>query len=378
MRVLVTALPAGSHLRAVVPLAQTLRRREHEVRVAYPAELRAEIASYCLGHVEAGAPWGADRDSADTLETEVGRSTILGDGLWWRTQQVLAVARQWRPHLIVRDSLEFAGCLVGEALDIPHVSVGHIGGATARPFPINPSTRAAMDGHRAALGLSPDPELLALDRFLHVNTTPYELDPGAARGPNARSYRHTYPVRSNEELPSWIAELTPDRPFILAAMGTAHPMMGDWLAAIVGGLAMLRCWALVATGRSSGVHALGPRPAHVVLAKEVPQTLLLECCDLLVSHGGAGSIREALRAGVPMVLIPQHDGDPPENALRCARAGVARVLSPSKPDRDEVAGACRTVLEEPSYRRAARDLQRRMLALPSLDSLAAELEERFG
>jgi UDP:flavonoid glycosyltransferase YjiC (YdhE family) len=44
MRVLVTAQPAASHLRAVVPAAQAFRRRGHEVLVVAPATQRAEVA----------------------------------------------------------------------------------------------------------------------------------------------------------------------------------------------------------------------------------------------------------------------------------------------------------------------------------------------
>jgi hypothetical protein len=37
---------------------------------------------------------------------------------------VLAIAREWRPDLIVREVMEWSRCLVGELLDIPHVSIG--------------------------------------------------------------------------------------------------------------------------------------------------------------------------------------------------------------------------------------------------------------
>src|SRR2546421_27568 len=36
---------------------------------------------------------------------------------------VFAVTRTWRPDLIVRESMEYAGCIAAEVLSLPHPSI---------------------------------------------------------------------------------------------------------------------------------------------------------------------------------------------------------------------------------------------------------------
>ena len=50
-----------------------------------------------------------------------------------------------------------------------------------------------------------------------------------------------------------------------------------------------------------------------------------------MTNGGAGTVGEALEAGVPMVVLPLHS-DQPENAWRVQRAGLGlRLAADSSP-----------------------------------------------
>jgi hypothetical protein len=63
----------------------------------------------------------------------------------------------------------------------------------------------------------------------------------------------------------------------------------------------------------------------------VPQPLLLESADLIVTHGGFGSVVEAIRTGTPIVLLPMFS-DQPHNEARTARLTSASnsTSSPSR------------------------------------------------
>lgn len=110
-----------------------------------------------------------------------------------------------------------------------------------------------------------------------------------------------------------------------------------------------------------------------MLVDQLPQPLVLPCCDLFVTHSGFNSVKESLHAGVPMVIAPEM-GDQPGNARRCAELGLARGFPDGMPEPDALAEACREVLADPGYHRNARAMRRRILALPSLDAFAADVE----
>ncbi|MCT7662239.1 glycosyltransferase, partial [Mycobacterium deserti] len=68
----------------------------------------------------------------------------------------------------------------------------------------------------------------------------------------------------------------------------------------------------------------------------------------VVHHGGAGVLGHTLPAGLPAVVVPV-DYDQFDHAVRLTEAGVRVAVTTT------LAAACRTVLAEPSYRRAAED-----------------------
>ena len=88
----------------------------------------------------------------------------------------------------------------------------------------------------------------------------------------------------------------------------------------------------------------------------------------MVGHGGAGSTRAALAAGVPSVVIPGF-ADQPRNAERVAALGAGIALAPDAPA--DLGDAVRRLLAEPSYRAAARRVAAEVAALPSVDDAPA-------
>ncbi|MDJ1480703.1 glycosyltransferase [Cytophagaceae bacterium YF14B1] len=72
---------------------------------------------------------------------------------------------------------------------------------------------------------------------------------------------------------------------------------------------------IIATG-GIRVHK-DPLAKHIHLFSVVPQLNLLLYCDLMITHGGLGSIKECLQSGVPMLVYPLNEGvDQPSNSAR--------------------------------------------------------------
>lgn len=88
-------------------------------------------------------------------------------------------------------------------------------------------------------------------------------------------------------------------------------------------------------------------------------------------------VRETLTAGVPTVALPQ-GADQPANAQRLADLGLGITLARDEVDTATITVACRRVLEDSSYRHAARGFQRQILGLPGIDALVADLNALVG
>jgi UDP:flavonoid glycosyltransferase YjiC (YdhE family) len=296
---------------------------------------------------------------------------------------LLEVAARWRPDLIVREAMEYGGCLAAEKIGIPHASIGGNGySAVDSPdihyFPGNRRMVAEpMSRHRRALGLAADPANLMPFRHLHLCFTPPAWDgEEAPRPPNTRFVRHQNATRPGASLPDWV-ETLPERPTVLASLGTVFNTTTGVLEAIVEGLGGEDVNAIVAIGPDRDPAAFGEVPENVRLEPYVPQSELLARCDAFVTHAGFNSVKESLVAGVPIVAVPI-TADQPYCAERCAALGVGRVVDRDERTPEAIRRAARDVLGQEGYRTAAAAFREEMLALPGPEEMTALLEGLAG
>jgi MGT family glycosyltransferase len=108
---------------------------------------------------------------------------------------------------------------------------------------------------------------------------------------------------------------------------------------------------LATLGEGIDPAEFGPQPEHVRVVRYLPQAEVLPRADLVVSHGGSGTVIGALAHGLPGVLLPL-GADQPHNADQCVRLGVDRVLDPVSVTPEQVRTAAGEVLADPGYRQA--------------------------
>ena len=130
---------------------------------------------------------------------------------------------------------------------------------------------------------------------------------------------------------------------------------------------------VVGVGQHRDPVEFGPQPAQVRIERYLPHAHLLPRCDVVITHGGFGTIMGSLAAGVPLVVIPVQ-GDQPRNARRCADLGVGRVVAPTERTPETIRAAVRTVLTDPSYRMHAQRMRDELTALPGPEHAVALLE----
>lgn len=76
----------------------------------------------------------------------------------------------------------------------------------------------------------------------------------------------------------------------------------------------------------------------------------------VVHQGGVGTTGQALRAGVPQLIMP-YSHDQPDNAARCRRAGVADVIRRYRYDSGTAADLLNILLKNPRYSANAQRLK---------------------
>jgi UDP:flavonoid glycosyltransferase YjiC (YdhE family) len=275
--------------------------------------------------------------------------------------------------------MEYGGCLAAEHLGIPHASVagnayGSVDSPDVRYFPGNRlMVSEQLARHRDELGLPPDPDTRMPFRHLHMSFMPPRWDGEEAPRPaNTVFLRHTSTLRPGIELPEWVGTLD-DRPTVLACLGTVFNKTPGVLEAIIEALRGEQLNLIVVFGEFEDPARFGPEPPNVRLVPCLSQPRLLPHCDLLITHGGFNSVKEALAEAVPMVVVPI-TADQPYSAERCAALGVGRVVAPDSRTPNAIRDAALTVLGDPSYSSNARDFQAQMAALPGPDQLVELLE----
>jgi MGT family glycosyltransferase len=284
--------------------------------------------------------------------------------------ELIGVAREWSADLIVRESLEFAGCVAAEALGLPHASV-----AAAADSALDRRRELAgpLTGLRHQAGLPADPDSDMAFRYLHLCFTPPGFDgPGARFPPTARFFAHRSTPAPHEDLPPWLDRLA-ERPTVLVSMGTVFHRTPGLHETILAALRDEPVNLLIALGFDQDPVRLGPLPPHVRVQPTLPQVALLPRCALLVSHGGFNSVKEALADGVPLVIMPIA-GDQPYCARRCQALGVGRVIGPAERNAQAIRAAVRIVLGDPSYRDHARHMRDEICALPPTAATVTALE----
>lgn len=381
MRTLLTCVAATGHFHPLVPVARALAEAGHEVAFAAPSDIAPLVERAGFQHVPAGLGI-ASAELAPMLaalnrlpEGPQKESFIMGRGFAGilaerMAADLLALPEAWSADLIVRESMEFGGCVAAERLGLPHATVSILAaGVQPRWWEMMAPPLARL---RAAHGLPPDPALEMPTRYLTLHpVAPSFLK--AARLPTDQMIRPApFDQSGDEVLPDWVDDL-PDRPTVYATLGTVFNDRVDLFAAFLDGLQDEPVNLIVTVGRNQDPARFGSRPPHVHVERYIPQSQLAPRCDLIVTHGGSGTVLAALANGLPLVVVPL-GADHPENAARVADLGVGRVVPGAEATADAVRAAVRTVLADPSYRRNAERLRDEIRALPGPERAVSLLE----
>ncbi|MEV4441746.1 nucleotide disphospho-sugar-binding domain-containing protein [Streptomyces sp. NPDC049577] len=378
MRVLFTTWAWPSHLYALVPLAWACRAAGHEVLVAGQPGLLGDIAASGLP----GAAVGTDVDAVGMvrgylLPTDPGNASATAPGRGPRamemflahaesmTGDLLDLARRWRPDLVVHEPTALAGPLAAAALGVPSVRVLYGTDLMRRAAAVLPGALAPLAERYGAK--DPDPYgTVTVDPVPTALQIPHEQEHLAVRhvpynGPGALPAPPPEPRRRPRICVTWghtIAKLDRDR-FLAGRVARAVAGLGADVVLAVS---------------TPQLPLTGPLPDGVRVVTDTPLHHLLGTCDLVVAHGGAGTVLAAAAHGLPQLLIPQlpdHAG----HAGRVVAAGAGEVLTPGEATPERIRAEAERLLADGPERAAARALRDETHSRPAPAHLVPRLEQ---
>ncbi len=378
VRVLFSSTWGHGHVFPMVPLARALVDAGHQVLWATNEPAVRLVVSAGLPAVATGL------DAAGVVGIEARLAAEVADvppseraahafpsmfGAWATPAMVadlLPVARDFAPDLMVHEQGELGSALVAAVLGVPSVTHA-FGGAVPAGFVAAAGERLAdlWAAHERPLPPYAGSYLTAYVDICPPSVQTQSLDHVPVRLPLRPVAHATTPTEVLREPPG-------DAPLVYVTLGTVRAHTAA-LADAVAGLADLDVRVVVAVGPAGDPAALGAQPPNVTVAGWVDQAALLPRCSVVVSHTGSGTFLGALASGVPQLSLPQA-ADQFRNATALARGGLGLVLVPGEATAANVADAVRQLIADDRYRAAAAGVAAEIAAMPAPEQVVPQLE----
>ena len=291
----------------------------------------------------------------------------------------------------MRESWEFGSELLAERHGIPILRVGlGLAGTEAETIEL---AAPAVDKARAEFGRCDriGGERLAATPYMTLMPVELEDLPLPRRRRPAAFASRVEP--GADELPDWWPG--DENPLVYLTFGSvaagAHlPYYPALYRASIEALAPLAIRILLTVGDAEReIRELGEVPSNVHVETWVPHDDVARRADVIVCHGGFGSMLGALAHGTPLVVLPLFSNDQWANGEAVARAGAGITVADDASERKvldlpapttigELARAVTSVLEDATYRREADRVADAIRALPSVDESVRFIEEIAG
>jgi hypothetical protein len=382
-RVLVTFAGGIGHLNPLLPIARVLRTAGHSVGVCGQANIIDAIAgfdAYFPVGASAPAPTGetTGRLAKPDLDHEfsVIGTYFAGALASRRFGHVRGIIDHWAPDLMICDETDFGAMVAAEQARVPRVVVNVIAsGALTRIERI----REPLAHLRALHGLREDPVGTELTRDLVVSPFPCSF-----RHPDFPLPATAVSIRSDSELDTgryaavdWLA--AGDEPGrVYLTLGTVfNTESGDLFMRVLEGLRDLPVRVLATIGRNIDPAAIPVAADNIRIEQFIPQSALLPHCDLVVNHGGSGSVIGALAQGVPVIALAM-GADQELNAQRLTALDAGIALDPITMSPDELQDAALTTLASEPLQAGAQRVCDEIAELPCPASITTDLENLMG
>ena len=322
----------AGHVPPMLALAKRLTRRGHDVRFLAPAAIEPlasdEDAFVGGDHVP---DWEGERGLL--IEEQLDKVVEYFYLPEWR-DAVDAELRRAHTDLVVSDLLLANGARAADDLGVPVALTSVI---LFQPW-YDVYGRFGLRGETTAEVVDRAAATLLL--------FPEELDyPGEL----PQSVRHVGPIPDPDPVEAFTLPWPPenDDPLVVITFSSSYQRQEVAMAEVAEAIADLPIRALLLTGR----HVDVPAPPSVVVREWLPHAAVLPAASLCITHGGLGTIQNALAHGVPMIVMP-HLIEQALNGQRVFEIGAGKLV-PTEAGPDDIRAAVSEILGNQSFRQSA-------------------------
>jgi UDP:flavonoid glycosyltransferase YjiC (YdhE family) len=361
LRVLLPTIGSSGDVHPVLGLGLALKARGHEVTVATNEIFSEQVRANGLGFVPLGTVEEAERIARDPdlWHPTRGLPCIVRGAILPNIRRLHAIIAGHRgPSAVVAASTLCLGARVAEeALGVPTATVhlqpsvmrsmadsGRLAFVDLGPGVPAPVKRALfwlidvalvdrlvcpeLNAFRAELGLSPVRRIFG--PYIHSPRLVLGLFPDwfAPPQPDWPANLHLTGFVLHDEagrpLPEGAEEFLGSGPRpLLVTPGSAAMDRGEFFRSTVRACAALGVRAMLVTNHTDQLpKAL---PAGIRAFPYLPFSRVLPRCAAIAYHGGIGTLAQAVRAGVPHLVVP-NTFDQPDNGRRVERLGLGAMV----------------------------------------------------
>jgi UDP:flavonoid glycosyltransferase YjiC (YdhE family) len=275
------------------------------------------------------------------LDYQVVRDGLVSEGIIRKKlTQYLKVVKKYKPDVLIGDT-NLLIWMLSKKVDIPLVQIvryaSHpetadlIWWKTEPEDMIRPDSTTLFNPLLKEIGLKKinrAEELLQGDLYI-VPSIP-EIEPIPEDENTVHVGALTISKRNNE-IPSWMQEIDGNQPLIYITIGGGAGPVGNRLffSTIIEAFADKPLQVVVSTSSKFGPPDFANLQKNIRFFKWVPGKLLISKADLVIFHGGYGTMMESIACGKPTITIP-FQSEQEGNGKRLEQLGCGLVVKLSK------------------------------------------------
>jgi UDP:flavonoid glycosyltransferase YjiC (YdhE family) len=393
MRILFCSSDLYGHALPLLTLARAFRALDHEVRFAVGTDLAPHLVAAgfsvrcpmpTLANLRAAMQARSgplpNRGPSDRLGFAVAQFADTQTQL--SLEPLLQEIDEWKPHLIVYECFAWAAPLAGTLRGVTSISHGF-----GMPLP-----RAVLDAHAHHLATTWTREGLApRDDGGLFQTSYIDIWPEAMQRHRNDLCRGAcpLPMRFGDSAHALHAQSNTsgrnDMRRILVTLGTLAVGASALMPPIIAACTKLKnAHVTFLMGTTLAAREVGQRMSE--LACEPSSSFSIHgwldldeaLCnvDLMISHGGAGTVLRAASRGVRQLLLPSA-ADQFDNTDAAVSAGIALHLGSSDRSEPQIRAAIEVLLEDKRLREAAMQIAEDIQGMRDSSSVAATICSRL-
>lgn len=352
-RILFCLIPEKGHVNPYIGPAQALLAASHEVAIYSPADISTQLAAAGID-LFVGARRKLDAHRSTELATRIRDAawlrtwikTLLVDEAESQIEPLRRLMQAIQPDVVAIDPMMYPAAIAAELEGLPWASVSNS---------LNPALPATLDSEllRTVAWLAPERQALfarhgmadatfrgcdVLSPHLTIAFTTREL---VGDVPGIELVGPSLPRRRRGDEPE--LSFTPTGPLIYVSFGSQISYQPALFRRVLDAVADRPVQLLASAGDLATSGELGALPPNVLLRPYVPQLAVLQLAAVMLTHGGANSVMEAIAWAVPLLVAPLCN-DQFHQTYFIKRTGIGRTLDAEHATAAEIGSALDALL----------------------------------